>query len=123
MYIARGRYIQRGRGWGGVFKSIFRTIMPLVSKIGKSIAASPTAMRVANTAKQSIANSALSVAADAISGENVGESLERNWKRTRQDLGNSLAPPPRAKKAKKKKKKTKFTARASKYRRDRDIFD
>lgn len=74
-----GERLQRGRGIGGLlrlFKSVFS---PLVKSAGKTIvkaATSDTGKAVLRNIKDQAIDSAVKLTADAIRGENMGESLQ-----------------------------------------------
>ena len=74
-----GERLQRGRGVGGLlrlFKSVFS---PLVKSAGKTIvkaATSDTGKAVLRNIKDQAIDSAVKLTADAIRGEDMGESLQ-----------------------------------------------
>ena len=74
-----GERLQRGRGIGGLlrlFKSVFS---PLVKSAGKTIvkaATSDTGKAVLRNIKDQAIDSAVKLTADAIRGEDMGESLQ-----------------------------------------------
>ncbi len=76
MKIARGAFLQRGRGisnWVakglGALKSLFT-----------SVASSPVTKRVASEVGKSAANAGLQMVEDTLGGHNVGQSLKKNLK-------------------------------------------
>ena len=61
----KGYRYQRGAGIGSIFGSLFRGILPMVKSIGKAVG------------KQALRTGA-HVAADALAGKNIGESLKEH---------------------------------------------
>ncbi len=54
--IHRGQYLQRGRGLGGIFSSIFRVLKPIFSKslsIGRKALSDPTVKQAVGSLKKS----------------------------------------------------------------------
>ena len=130
MYFARGGIVQKGRGFGGIFRGLLKTVLPVFKKI----IGSTTVQNLASTGLKSLANSGLAFAADAISGEDMRESLNRNLSNVRHTVGDSLrnlssnAMPAKSKArpAKRKRKKPKLKPAVlakKKRRRAEDIFD
>ena len=77
--------IQRGRGIGGFFNSIlkiFSRAAPVISKV----AANPTVKKIG---KQAL-TSALAVGADALQGSSVKESSAKEFKKTKNKVGEIL---------------------------------
>jgi hypothetical protein len=92
MEYHRGRYIQRGRGIGSILSSFFRTVFPIVKSIGSSILKSPVTKEVLSTAKNSAIDAGLNIAADALSGENVADSMAKHAGSASKKVGISLRP-------------------------------
>ena len=82
-------YHMRGSGIGGIFSSIFRTLVPIAKTIfgiGKRAASSPVGQQVLKAAKRSAVKAGLDIAQDALAGENVGKSIKKRAKQA----GNQL---------------------------------
>ena len=86
MKIARGSFLQRGRGisnWVarglGAIKNIFT-----------SVASSPITKRVATEVGKSAANAGLQMVEDTLEGQNVGQSFKKNLKSMGQRSKESL---------------------------------
>ena len=126
LLVHRGRYIQRGRGIGSVFMSLFRSLLPAAKTLGTSVLKSSVTKNVLKAAKEAGKDAALSLAADAIAGENVKKSFDRNLQSAREKIGMSLQPQKRTYKRAQPTKK-KYTHSQSKLakraRREKDIFD
>lgn len=60
-----GMQFQRGAGLGAIFRSIFRTLMPLAKSAGKAIG------------RQALETGA-SIASDVVAGESARESVEKH---------------------------------------------
>ena len=129
MYFARGGIVQKGRGFGGIFRGLLKTVLPVFKKI----ITSPTTRKVAKVGLKSLRDSGLAFAADAISGEDMQDSLKRNLKNVRNTVGDSLrnlssnALPTKSKTSKATKRKTVRKIRPAvvkkRRRRNQDIFD
>lgn len=74
MYIHKGSFTQRGRGLGNIFGALLRAVIP----VGKSILKSPITKSILTTAKDTAIQGGISLAADALRGGDVGESLKQN---------------------------------------------
>ena len=86
MYISNyhsGRKIQRGKGIGSIFNSIFRTILP----IGKKIVTSATAKSLAKSVRDSLANAAINTVGDVIEGDNLKEAAQKRLNESRKQIG------------------------------------
>jgi hypothetical protein len=78
--VHRGDRFQRGRGLGGFFSGIFRTLKPLLSmglSAGKKILTSEAAKSLGREALDAGKESLKRVAVDALTGKNVKESLDK----------------------------------------------
>ena len=75
--VFRGVKYQRGYGLGGVFRRLFRFIMPLVKEHGL-----PLLRSVGESAIKGVSN----LANDAIKGKNLKESAEQRFKETFKEL-------------------------------------
>lgn len=75
--VFRGVKYQRGYGLGGVFRRLFRFIMPLVKEHGL-----PLLRSVGESAIKGVSN----LANDAIKGKNFKESAEQRFKETFKEL-------------------------------------
>lgn len=128
MNYHRGLYVQRGRGLGNIFSSIFRAVAPTLAGIGKSIIKSPITKNLLSTAKKSAVNAGLNLVSDTLAGENVGRSLKRSANRARVDFIDVIESGRNKKKRSKITPKTRrnvgFTrSRRNKKIKHRDIFD
>ena len=73
----QGKFIQRGRGLGSIFGSIFRTLMPAARNIATKIINSPITRSIGQSAAESLTKAGMQTAADVLAGENVGTSIKR----------------------------------------------
>lgn len=78
MSVYRGRYIQRGQGIGSILSSLWKTVYPAVKSLLTGLSRSPITKKVIKAAKKSAIDAGLNIAADTLSGENVGASIKKN---------------------------------------------
>ena len=113
-----GERLQRGRGIGGLlrlFKSVFS---PLVKSAGKTIvkaATSDTGKAVLRNIKDQAIDSAVKLTADAMRGEDMGESLQNEIQQVKRKAADVIEDVHSARKKQRKaepKKKTKARTRA-----------
>ena len=113
-----GERLQRGRGIGGLlrlFKSVFS---PLVKSAGKTIvkaATSDTGKAVLRNIKDQAIDSAVKLTADAIRGEDMGESLQNEIQQVKRKAADVIEDVHSARKKQRKaepKQKTKARTKA-----------
>ena len=113
-----GERLQRGRGIGGLlrlFKSVFS---PLVKSAGKTIvkaATSDTGKAVLRNIKDQAIDSAVKLTADAMRGEDMGESLQNEIQQVKRKAADVIEDVHSARKKQRKaepKQKTKARTRA-----------
>ena len=75
--VFRGVRYQRGYGLGGVFRKLFRYIVPFVKEHG---------VPILKTVGKTALNSATNLANDALEGKNIKESAKQRLKETFEDL-------------------------------------
>lgn len=117
-HFFQGTRYQRGYGLGGILKGLFRAAVPLVTKGAKTIG------------KQA-ARTGISIAGDALSGENVKLASKRRLKEAGRTLTSKalrnigVQPPKKKKKSIKRRKQTRTGSSRLNKRRKRsfDIFD
>ena len=110
--VFRGVRYQRGYGLGGVFRKLFRYIIPIVKEHGV-----PLLKTVGKTALKSAAN----LANDAIDGKDLKESAKLRLKETFENIKNNSNFSGNGLKNKKRKKLTRKVIKNQK--RKLDIFD
>lgn len=115
-----GPYYQRGRGIGNILGKLFRSAVPIISSIGKSIVTSPITKNLVTAGKKAAIDTGLNVVTDVIEGRNVGESIRENVGQARQRLAQNLRES-RAKRAPKRKAAPKKTKR-KKYPKRSNLF-
>lgn len=123
-------YIQRGRGIGGILSSLFKAIFPAVKAVGKALVKSPITKQIVTAAKNQAIDAGLNIAADTLSGENVGQSVLHRLGIASKEVGKSVRPTKRRKKPlptppPPKKKKLRKIGKSYKKSKNRvpDIFD
>ena len=77
--VYEGYRFQRGYGLGGVFRKLFKWIMPIVKQ---------HAVPVAKTVGEQILKGATGFAKDAIRGKNIKESANQRFEETLNELSN-----------------------------------
>ena len=110
--VFRGVRYQRGYGLGGVFRKLFRYIIPIVKEHGV-----PLLKTVGKTALKSATN----LANDAIDGKDLKESAKLRLKETFENIKNNSNLSGNGIKNKKRKKLTRKVIKNQK--RKLDIFD
>lgn len=129
MNFHRGKYLQRGRGIGSVLASFFNTVLPVAKSIGQSIINSPLTKQVLTTAKNSAIDAGLNIAADALSGENIGRTVKKNLAQAGENIGQTIRAPKRraeptpTKKLKKKRTPAPKKVVTKRRKKIADIYD
>ena len=88
-----GERLQRGRGIGGILRLIKSVFSPVVRSLGKTavkVATSGAAKTVGNALKEQALTSAVNLGIDAIRGNNLQESLEREVGSARHKAADTL---------------------------------
>jgi hypothetical protein len=80
MYHLRTPYLQRGRGFGSFFGSVFRHAIPALKMLGGKLLGSPVVQSVGSSLRHSALQGVRQVAADAIAGRNIKQSVGNNLK-------------------------------------------
>lgn len=122
MLYHRGPLIQRGRGLGGILKSVFSYVKPIFRNIfsfGKKAVKQPIVRDIISDVKDTAIQTGVSTVTDLLKGESVKQSLYNNSKLARDDIAQKLID--KVESLSKKRKKTSKKKRGSK--RSRDIFD
>ena len=112
--VFSGTTIHKGAGIGSLIGSIFRKTMPLITKGAKTIG-------------KQLVQTGLNIASDAMQGENVKSSAEKNFKTAGNNLlsaladsfSNPIAPTQSKKRARKRPAKT---TKANKKRKTSTLF-
>lgn len=99
----RGILIQKGRGIGGVFNSLFRTLLPIGKaviksspKIIKSAAKSPLGKKLRKSAKKV----ALNTAKNLMESGDINKTFRKSIEDSKKEISNALKPPEKNKKTK-----------------------
>lgn len=88
-----GPRVQRGKGLGSLLGALFRGFAPVAKlglKVGKSIAASPLARKIGESAMDIAKTSAVKLAADMVEGRNLKESAQEELNTARQRIASTL---------------------------------
>ena len=91
----KGVLFQKGRGIGGVFNSLFRTLLPIGKaviksspKIIKSAVKSPLGRKVRKSAQRV----ALQTAKNLIESDDISKTLKKSIADSKKEVSNALAP-------------------------------
>jgi len=93
MIYHAGPRVQRGRGLGAILSGLFRSFAPVARlglNLGKKLISSPLAQRVGSTALEAAKKSAASIAADAIAGNSIKESAQRELRDAKEKIATTL---------------------------------
>lgn len=85
-------YYQRGAGLGSFFSNIFRTLIPLTSKVfkvGVRATKTPAGRRLIKAVKRTGINAGLDVVSDAMDGENIAHSVKKRMKEAGKTVANA----------------------------------
>lgn len=91
--VHRGDRFQRGRGLGGFFTGLFRTLKPLFSmglSASKKILTSDAAKSLGRTALDIGKDSVKKVAVDVLTGKNIKESLDKELDDAKQKIAQKI---------------------------------
>ena len=111
-----GERLQRGRGIGGLLRLVKSVFSPLVKSAGKSIvkaATSNTGKAVMNSIKDQAIDSGMKLAADALRGEDMEESLQQEIQQVKRKAADGIESVRRVKKQRVSKPKV-LTKRSTK---------
>ena len=111
----KGVLLQKGRGIGGVFNSLFRTLLPIGKavlksspKIIKSTAKSPLGRKLRKSAKKV----ALNTAKNLIESGDIKQTLKKSIEDSKQEVSNALNS---SKSSRKRKKNMQSHCKPKKY--------
>jgi len=120
MLIHRGERFQAGRGLGSLFGGLFRTLKPLATmgiNMGKRLIQSDLGKKIGQNMLEMGGEALKNVAADAIEGKNVKESLNKELDNAKSRIAQTLRGSGKVKRrkrlqsppAKKKLKRVRFS--------------
>ena len=95
-----GRRLQRGRGIGSIFSSIFRSILP----IGRKILNSDTTKLLGKSVGKSLKEAAVGTALDALEGKNLKQAAQSRLNESKRKIAQAIRGTPKYKRFDKKKK-------------------
>lgn len=93
MIYHSGPRIQRGRGLGSILRGLFKSFAPVAKlgmSYGKKLLSSPLAQKLGSTALEAAKKSAANIAADAIAGNNLKESAQRELQDAKEKIATTL---------------------------------
>lgn len=91
--VHRGDRFQHGRGFGGFFSGLFRSLKPLFSmglSAGKKLITSDVAKSLGRSALDIGKETAKQVAVDVLTGKNVKESVDKELEVAKQKLAEKI---------------------------------
>jgi len=91
--VHRGDRFQQGRGFGGFFSGLFRTLKPLFSmglSAGKKLITSDAAKSLGQSALSIGKEGAKQFAVDVLTGKNVKESLDKELNTAKQKIAQKI---------------------------------
>lgn len=109
-----GRRIQRGRGIGSLFGSLFRTLLPL----GKKLLTSDASKSIARSVGKTLKEAAVDTAMDVLQGKDVKEAAQQSLNKTKRKIASTIRSNTRmitTKKKKSVKPNRKITRRNDRY--------
>jgi len=119
---------QRGRGVGGIFRTLMKGIVPVVNYVGKFLK-SPTGKAIKSSVKRAAVESGGQFISDVVAGKNMKESLKENSSAARDRIANRIkqlstpsATKPRQKRQGKRKKKQPVKLTKTRPRKRRRLF-
>ena len=112
----RGRYLQAGRGLGGLFGTLLRKVLPVAKTIGKA-AVKAGRSSTGKEIRSGLKNMAVDSLLDVMQGENVGNVAEKQLKKA------ATTVLKRAKHNNKRQKQPRRDTRPRKRRRIRPLFE
>jgi len=129
-----GERLQRGRGIGGLLRLVKSVFSPLVKSAGKSIVkavTSNTGKAVINSVKDQAIDSGMKLAADALRGEDMTESIHQEIQHVKRKAADGIesvrkmkkqhTPKPKARKPSKKQNQLKTPGKHTK--KQKILFD
>ena len=126
-FFLGGERVQRGRGIGGLLRSISKLFKPLGGLAAKA-AKSPAGKKIVNAVKNQAIDSSINVAKDIASGRGVKDSLKDEFKNVKENtkrkiltIGDNYLKDSFP--SKREKKNSSRSKKGSKFKKRRDIFD
>ena len=113
---------QEGEGIGSFFSSIFRKLIPFVTKTAKTVAGSSLVKGTGQALQDSAISGLTNVAADLIGGKkNLNESVSENISRARENISSAIKASSGRKRSSSDNVKAKVKAKGRKKRKIRRI--
>jgi hypothetical protein len=91
MVVHRGPYLQKGRGFGSMFASLFKSAVPALKLLGTRILGSSITKSIGKTLAHSALQGGLNIAADTLSGrKKLKDSFSHNVGEAKKDMAKTL---------------------------------
>ncbi len=88
--VKQGSYLQRGRGAGGVLKSLYNQLVPIAKNVGEQLLIAPETKETLNDIKNSVTDAGINLILDKLSKKRLKESLTSNLSRVQSEIGESV---------------------------------
>ena len=112
----------RGSGFGSILSSLFKTIIPVVSKIGRSFISSDITKSALRGVKNAAIESGVSLATDVLRGEDIETSAKKNLEKARHTVADAVESSLKKRSYPSNKKVSKRPKKAKRARKAKDIF-
>lgn len=94
-YFQRGgsagrRAVQRGRGLGSVFSSVFQKVLPALKIFKSHLSQSPLMREIGTSLRNHALQGVKQLAADAVAGRNVKAGINKSLEKARADIASTL---------------------------------
>lgn len=86
MYLHKGPYIQRGRGFGSIFSSVVNRVLPALRVFKNQVARSPLMQELGASLRDNAVHGVKQLAADVLAGRNVKKHIKENIGKARNDI-------------------------------------
>lgn len=115
-----GDYIQRGKGVGGVLRSLYNRLLPIAKNTGEKILSSPEATDTLAAVRDSAIDAGINIVLDKAAGKSSSKSVRKNVDRAKNEIVSAAKS--NVRRAVKRTLSDAMTRREPK-RSEKDIFD
>jgi len=114
-------HIQRGRGVGGVLRSLYSQLIPVAKYAGEKVLACPEAKSTLEAIKNASVDAGLNIIVDKVKKRNVGKVLKTNLTNAKHEIEDAVKT--NVRKAVKRTVGGVFGQEDKRAKHDRDVFD
>jgi len=86
----RAQTSQCGRGVGGVLRSLYTHMLPVIKSTGAKILSAPITKSVLQTAKKSAVDAGIRIAKDTLEGKKLSKSLGSNLNIAKEEISDAI---------------------------------